>query len=53
VGWSGSDEACLRGDIGKRKEAEFLDAHEGGEVTDGIIEDEDDDDGTLTSHGTF
>ena len=43
----------MRGDIGKSKEAEFIDASEGGQVVDGIIEDEEDDDESITSHGTF
>jgi hypothetical protein len=43
-----------KSDEEKSKEIELLDTSEGGEVTDGIIEDEDDDDDEGTaSHGTF
>jgi hypothetical protein len=46
-------EGYWKNDKETSKEIELLDASEGREVTDGIIEDDDDNDEGAASHGTF
>jgi hypothetical protein len=46
-------EGYWKNDKETSKEIELLDASEGREVTDGIIEDDDDNDEGATSHGMF